>query len=472
MLKEHDTVFRQLLLAADLVVISAAFFVSYFLRTQFLFLGTSLYSLDAYLGLLPLILVFWAGSLYSIGGYRHFRGRNFGDIFADVLKAVPAALLLFTALAYLLKFHFISRTFIMLVFVLSVVFIALERAAVLAFLQAIRRKGYNYRYMLIIGTGQRAQSLIRSVQEHPEWGFRIVGLIDDEEELVGKEILGNKILGKLIDIPKILEQHIIDEVVFIVPRSWLGKIENTILYCEQVGKRVSLGLDFFTLQFAKAIQSSIQDFPLLMFQSTSDKFLQLAIKRFLDFVLSSVALLLLWPVFIIVAILIKTTSPGPIFFRQTRSSLNGRAFTLYKFRTMVVDAESQLESLRDKNEMKGPAFKMADDPRIFPLGKALRKWSIDELPQLWNIFRGDMSFVGPRPPIPAEVEKYQPWQRRRLSMRPGLTCIWQVKGRSQIVDFDEWMRLDLEYIDNWSLELDLKLFFKTIPIVIFAIGAK
>jgi len=187
---------------------------------------------------------------------------------------------------------------------------------------------------------------------------------------------------------------------------------------------------------------------------------------------SSAVLIFLSPLFLAIAIAIKATSKGPVFFRQERCSLNGRKFTLYKFRTMDSDAELKQGELLERNEMKGPVFKIEDDPRITSVGKVLRKFSLDEFPQLWNVFEGDMSLVGPRPPIPAEVEKYESWHRRRLSMRPGITCLWQVGGRNKITDFDEWTKLDLEYIDKWSLWLDFKILFKTIPVVALGIGAK
>jgi len=183
-------------------------------------------------------------------------------------------------------------------------------------------------------------------------------------------------------------------------------------------------------------------------------------------------LFLLAPIFALVALVIKITSEGPVIFRQTRVGLNGRLFELYKFRSMRVDSEDQLEVLREQNEMEGPVFKIKDDPRVTPLGRFLRRHSLDELPQLWNVLRGDMSLVGPRPPIPGEVSMYERRDRRRLSMRPGLTCTWQVSGRNEIRDFDSWVRLDLEYIDNWSLSRDILLLLRTIPVVLFGYGAR
>jgi exopolysaccharide biosynthesis polyprenyl glycosylphosphotransferase len=195
-------------------------------------------------------------------------------------------------------------------------------------------------------------------------------------------------------------------------------------------------------------------------------------KRLCDLVLSGIGLVLISPIYFGVALAIKLSSKGTVHFRQERVGLNGRTFNLYKFRTMHQDAEAQLKSLLAHNEMSGPAFKMENDPRIRPVGKFLRKYSLDELPQLWNVFCGDMSLVGPRPPLVTEVKQYDDWHKRRLSMRPGITCLWQVSGRNKITSFDEWARLDLKYIDEWSLSLDFKILMRTVPAVLSASGAK
>jgi exopolysaccharide biosynthesis polyprenyl glycosylphosphotransferase len=211
---------------------------------------------------------------------------------------------------------------------------------------------------------------------------------------------------------------------------------------------------------------------LLTFESTTAKLEHLFIKRLFDFVGSGIGLVILSPLFLVVSVLIKATSAGPVFFKQERCTLYGRKFIFYKFRTMIADAESRLKDILKYNEMNGPVFKMTNDPRVTVIGKWLRKFSIDELPQLWNVLKGDMSLVGPRPPLPEEVKQYDIWQRRKLSMRPGITCLWQTSGRSRIADFRDWIKLDLEYIDKWSLGLDFKILFKTIPVVLFGIGAK
>ncbi|MBI3307415.1 MAG: sugar transferase [Candidatus Omnitrophica bacterium] len=477
MLKEYDVIFRQLMIALDLAIVAFAFFIAHDLRNR---LGVyspidglqHIYPIEMYLNLLPLMLILWWAALVILGTYRPLRGRSIWGVVGDILKAGLVVMLFFGGSAYLLKLHYLSRSYIALIIFLSILFLSAERLMLIQFLQYIRRKGYNYRHVLIVGTGRRAQNLIDLLHDHSEWGLRIVGLVDVDPHLVGKVIKGHKVLGVLSDVPELFEHTVIDEVVFIVPRSLLGKIEEAILFCEQVGKRVSIAMDLFSVNFAKAKESSLHGFPLLMFQSTSDKLWELMIKIVLDYIIAAVAVILLTPFFIIVAILIQWSSPGPILFKQQRCGLNGRRFMVYKFRTMIPDAEAKLESFRTHNEMTGPVFKMTNDPRLIRFGRWMRKFSIDELPQLFNILRGEMSIVGPRPPIPSEVKKYEPWQRRRLSMRPGLTCIWQIKGRNKLVNFNEWMKLDLEYIDHWSLWLDLKIFLRTIPVVLFGIGAK
>jgi exopolysaccharide biosynthesis polyprenyl glycosylphosphotransferase len=324
---------------------------------------------------------------------------------------------------------------------------------------------------LIIGTGKRSQRFIDLVKSNAR-ERKIIGLVDDDRSKIGENVKGYKILGGLNDVPDILHKNVVDEVVFIVPRSWLGKVEGIIHSCETEGLKVSIAVDVFSPRISRLSQGDVGGFPMLTYESAPSPKFPLHVKRLIDIVVSGTALLCLLPVFAAVAVAVKATSKGPLFFRQQRCGRNGRRFLLYKFRTMVHDAESRLVELKKHNEMKGPAFKMENDPRVTPLGRFLRKSSLDELPQLWNILRGEMSLVGPRPPIPAEVNEYDSWHRRRLSMRPGLTCIWQVSGRNRITDFDEWMRLDLQYIDRWSLWLDLKIILKTIPVVLFGVGAK
>jgi exopolysaccharide biosynthesis polyprenyl glycosylphosphotransferase len=263
----------------------------------------------------------------------------------------------------------------------------------------------------------------------------------------------------------VLRNHVVDEAIFAVSKETLARLEEVFLMCEEEGVKTRVMLNFFPHVTSKVHLEALHDVPLLTFTTTPQNEYLLFIKNVLDVSMAALGIVLLSPVLLTVALLVRLTSKGPVIFRQTRCGLGGRKFVLYKFRSMIEDAEESRQQLEHLNLMSGPVFKARNDPRVIPIGRFLRKFSIDELPQLYNILRGDMSFVGPRPPIPQEVEKYERWQRRRLRMKPGLTCLWQVSGRNQI-DFDEWMRMDLLYIDNWSLLLDFKIFLKTIPIVL------
>ena len=352
----------------------------------------------------------------------------------------------------------------------SLTLLLLEKIAVFSIMHHVRRRGFNYRRLLVVGTGSRAANFIKKIQSHPEWGLQILGAIDDEPDREfekGKDI---KIIGPLKDLSKILRRHAVDEVVFVVPRLRLNHIEDAVYACEIVGIKATIAADLFDSKIARSRLECIDDIPLITFETTVAKEWQLFIKRAMDIVISGLSIILLTPLFFIVAILIKLTSRGPALFKQERSGLNGRKFVLYKFRTMYKGADKKLSELKTLNEMEGPVFKIKKDPRIMPIGRILRKFSIDELPQLFNVFAGHMSLIGSRPPIPKEVAQYESWQRRRLSMRPGITCLWQTSGRNKI-DFNEWIKLDLEYLDKWSLWLDFKILVKTIPVVLFGIGA-
>jgi exopolysaccharide biosynthesis polyprenyl glycosylphosphotransferase len=281
---------------------------------------------------------------------------------------------------------------------------------------------------------------------------------------------GTSVIGMLENLPEILKGYSVDEVVFVVPRSKLDLIERSLYVCETQGVRATLSIDFFELKLAKAHPTELEGIPLITFETTVAEEWQLFVKRAFDIIASGAGIIVLSPLLLIVAILVKITSPGPIFFMQKRIGLNGRRFILYKFRSMYKGAHKKQSDVASMNIMQGPVFKVINDPRITPLGKLLRRSSIDELPQLINVFIGHMSLVGPRALPAYEVAKLEPWQRRRLSMRPGITCLWQISGRSSL-SFDEWMKLDLQYIDQWSLTLDFKILLKTIPAVLFARGA-
>ena len=468
MLKQHATFYRRAVITMDAGIAGVCFFLAYYWGRPLIKLAP----LDVYLWILPVVMVLWSALLYFSGMYSSFRLKSMGEIILIIVRAGFLGFLIFGSISFLFKVTYVSRSFVMFIFVFTAYCISFEKIVMVLVFRHLRRRGLNFRNLLVVGTGSRAQRFITEVELHRELGLKIVGLADDEHEGRPKEVLGHPVIGLISDIPKIIKERAVDIVVFVVPRSWLGRIEEAIFFCETVGVSASVAVDLFDLQFSTGKESHLFGFPLLTFERTTHKLSDLFLKRIIDLVFSAVALVLLSPAFVVIAGLIQATSPGPVFFRQKRCGLNGRLFTLYKFRTMVADAEARLEKLRQYNEMDGPAFKMAKDPRVTPVGKFLRKFSLDEFPQLWNVFKGEMSLVGPRPPLPQEVAQYDHWQRRRLSMRPGITCLWQISGRNNIKDFNKWMKLDLEYIDHWSLWRDWVILFKTIPVVLIARGAK
>ena len=415
-------------------------------------------------------LVWWG--LYHVNRiYQDYRTRSFKHLAWSLFVTSIWASFVCGSAVFFFKFDMASRLFFLIYSATAYVLIIFERAIIFFFLDRVHAKGYHQENLLIVGTGERAREFIRMVKKHSSWGLYIVGLIDDDPALFGKKIEGYRVLGRIQDIAFIVNRLVIDRVIFVIPRLWLDRIEDAILECEKVGVSTSISLDLYNLHIAKARQTDFNGFPLLEFHTFYAREWQLFIKRLIDIVVSSIALIFFSPLMIVVASIIRFTSKGPVLFRQTRIGLNGRKFILYKFRSMVADAESLKSKLDEKNEMSGPVFKIKHDPRITPFGHILRKTSIDELPQFINVLKGDMSIVGPRPPLISEVEHYQVWQRRRLSLKPGITCIWQVSGRNKI-GFEEWMKMDLEYIDHWSLGLDIRLILRTFWVVVTGYGAQ
>jgi exopolysaccharide biosynthesis polyprenyl glycosylphosphotransferase len=482
MIKEYEAFLKKMMILADALVLTGSFILAYFVRKNIysiygldlfpsrVVMGT-IYPLDKYLWLLLIVLPVWYGLLSFQGLYDSFRTKRFTEIVWIVTKAGFLATLITGTLIFIFKLTYVSRIFVVLFSGISVSLLTLEKIILIQGFKNARLGENSYKHLLVVGTGKRAEKFVKMVKGHPEWGIKIVGIIDDEPEKIGMDVSNIKVIGLLKDIPNILHEKIVDEVVFVIPRSWLSRVEESILSCEREGIKVSVAVDLFNFKIGKLQATDLGGIPLMRLETTLGSPWQLFIKTASDTVVSLAALVLLAPVLILATIAIKLSSPGPIFFKQERNGMNGRKFTLLKFRSMLVGAEEMQDELLALNEMDGPVFKIKNDPRITKVGRFLRKTSLDELPQLINVLKGDMSLVGPRPPIPGEVTNYETWQRRRLSMRPGVTCFWQISGRNKI-SFEEWMKLDLEYIDNWSLCLDFKILLKTIPVVLFGTGAR
>jgi exopolysaccharide biosynthesis polyprenyl glycosylphosphotransferase len=481
MLRQQARLVARFVYLVDLALTSAAFFIAFFLRDNLLPLlfperfPTGLYPLLEYLKIFPVVLIIWSLLLFSHHSYHSHRTTPLREEMLTTLRIVAFGTALLATIAYLVPLRQLSRSWFVLFVVLAATLLLSEKLALRMLARYVRSRGLNYRTVVIVGTGKRATDVARLVEQHKYWGYKVIGFVSDGHRL-NNGWAKHPLLGTLADLPRILERgiegqsHAIDEIVFAVTRRKLDSLEPVFLMCEELGIRTRVVMNFFPNRVARIELEELENVPFLTFTTTPSNESQLAAKRALDIALSLLLLALTLPVLAVVSVAIRITSSGSVLFKQERIGLNGRIFTLYKFRTMIEDAQARRAEVEHLNEMTGPVFKSKDDPRITAVGRLLRRFSFDEVPQLWNVLKGDMSLVGPRPPIPEEVWRYERWQRRRLSMKPGLTCLWQVSGRNQL-DFDRWMELDLQYIDNWSPSLDLKILLRTIPAVLSGRGA-
>jgi exopolysaccharide biosynthesis polyprenyl glycosylphosphotransferase len=502
MLKENWRFIARLERAGDLFIIVASFFLAYFLRVSAGQLGGAIGLDQAFTGavLAPLkdyfIVLFIAlfGYLVTLSWMGAYGSMRMSSPFRLIqLSFISSGVVFFTlsSALFLLKID-LSRSFILLFCTQVAFFLCIERFFVLKFLRFWRKRGKNFRNVLICGIGSQALKLVKEITARPELGIRIRGFVDLREpvthhdrERILEEIrdfrkqvrrfpgrLSNRVLLGSAAGENALKRYAVDEVIFTDVIEVMPAVRELVCSCAEEGVRTTIAADLFSIGLVKSGMSYFGGTPLIHFHTPPGDQWELSVKRWVDIVVSAILLVVLSPLYLIIALAIVLASPGPIFFRQRRVGLNGRIFFLYKFRSMVVGAERELAALKAHNEMSGPVFKIQHDPRVTPFGRLLRRFSLDELPQLWNVLKGDMSLVGPRPPIPGEVSLYERRDRRRLSMRPGLTCTWQVSGRNNISSFEEWVRLDLEYIDNWSLGRDLLLMLRTIPAVFFGHGAR
>jgi exopolysaccharide biosynthesis polyprenyl glycosylphosphotransferase len=447
---------------SDALLIAAVFWLSHAFREELAFRYPPHFSLIApfryYKWLYLIILPLFPFLLDLNGFYTRPHGYRRQLTLWILVKSVSICTLIVIAATYFLGLTAGSRGVITLFAAFSVVALFAKDLVFQAYMQANARRGRITRPIILVGSEERNAEFEKTLEEHPEWNFRVVAKLDPSRHSLQR-------------LPEMLHSQAISCVIFNVAQTYFSEVEKAILACEVEGIEAWLVADFVKTSIARATIDEFHGKPVLVFRTTPEVSWQLVCKRLIDIVGSAVGLTILGPLVMLpAAIATKLTSPGPIFFRQKRSGLHGRLFTMYKFRSMVTNAEMLRAELEAYNEMSGPVFKMKDDPRITPVGRFLRKTSVDEFPQLWNVLLGDMSLVGPRPPIPGEVQHYDPWHRRRLSMKPGLTCLWQISGRNKI-GFEQWMKLDLQYIDNWSLWLDLTILLRTIPVVVSGFGA-
>lgn len=398
-----------------------------------------------------------------------YRSRPYSIVIFNCLGLAFFGGSLLAVILFAFKIRVIDVSLLAFFVVVNTVFTFFVKVLIYSSMKRFRRKGLNTRAVVIIGD-RSAIHLIRQMMKLKEWGYKIYAIVGDVSHF--KEFVDAlPILSpNNIDINKLIAEKTIDELIYCVEKPDVGEMQTLMFSCGEVGVIFRMYSPFFNMLANKMHVHYFNTTALLTFSNTPQDYMALRTKRIIDLVSSFFAIVLLSPVFVVIAVVVKLTSKGPVFFKQKRVGLRGRKFWVYKFRTMVVNAEELRDDLKEKNEMDGPVFKITNDPRITGIGRVLRKTSLDELPQFFNVFLGHMSIVGPRPPIPQEVKEYERWQLRRLSMKPGITCIWQISPSRNDISFEDWMKMDLEYIDNWSLKLDFVIILKTIRTMLRADG--
>ena len=499
MIKAESELALKLHRILDILLTVAAFIWAYFIKKYFLpepFRG--LIESPNYYIVLLMIIIIWFILCEQFGLYTSYVKISFAKIFSDMVKAVSVGMVLMVLLMFAFKLDDVSRLLMSLFFLLNIGALTISKRIIYNKYVKEPTSEYKLHNVLIVGSKERARDVICAIGANKDPGtgsrekscpsievetsgfpgYKIMGCIDLDEKEIGKEVInGFKVIDTIKNLDKILLENPVDELFIAMPLNLIKHVEDHVAFAGKIGVPVRVIPDWQIKDLI--VNPAISFFELEIFSGLATIVLsavppdreKLFIKYGIDYIFVAIALILLLPLFLLVSFAIKISSRGPVFYKQERGGLNGRKFMVYKFRSMVANAEAQQKGLEDFNETEGPVFKIKKDPRIVPyVGTFLRRTFIDEIPQLINILKGEMSLIGPRPPIPAEVEKYEIWQRRRLSMKPGITCLWQISANRHDMSFDEWMNLDLNYIDNWSPMLDVKIFYSTLKVMLLGTG--
>jgi exopolysaccharide biosynthesis polyprenyl glycosylphosphotransferase len=460
---------------ADIILINLAFAVAYWLRYDLQwFAAVDEAYFVPYEAFIPVSLALTAVLLgiYKLSGvYDIPRGASWFDEVYRVLNSTATGIIVMVfVIVFLFRPFLYSRLIFFYAGVLITIFLAVARIGKRMVRNQLRAKGLGVDRLLIAGAGEIGRTVMRNIVAHPTLGYHIVGFVDDDPDKGSTDIGRFQALGSTNNIPRLVKELAIDEVIITLPWMYHRKIVSIIAQCERQQVRVRIVPDIFQMTLSHLDVEDLGGVPMIGVKEISIGSSELLLKRVMDVVISSISIILFLPLFILIGTAIKLDSSGPIFFRQIRVGKGERLFACFKFRSMHIDAEEQKEKLADRNEANGVFFKIRNDPRTTKVGRMLRRTSLDELPQLFNVLMGHMSLVGPRPAPPAEVQRYLPWHKRRLEVAPGITGLWQVSGRSELT-FDEMVLLDLYYIENWSPLLDVQIMLRTVPTVITGEGA-
>ncbi|WP_088188393.1 sugar transferase [Desulfosporosinus sp. FKA] len=462
MLREHGAILDDISQFVDLVILGLGFYSSVELYRYKHDLAGRVW--DQYFLIFLVYIFCW---IISANVYRIYQSRRFMTTFFEAKQLIKAHLLTFAitiALVTLYEPTLIHNRFVFYFEAMALCLTLGFHLMVRLVLQAWRAVGRNIRYVLILGSGAAAHTYLQKVNSNPQLGYKIVGYLAPERN--GLEV---PYLGDYSNLEAVISTKIVDITVITAPLSD-ERVKVCVDLLSEMGKTVTVLLDDLVAKVTRSRPVDFDGLAMVAYDGSPRRPWHELAKRIFDIVLTGTGLIVISPILLIIASAIKLTSEGSVIFAQDRVGVNGRMFKMYKFRSMVVNAEELKAKLAHLNEMSGPVFKITNDPRVTAVGRFLRKTSLDELPQLWNVLIGDMSLVGPRPPLPNEVNMYDPKHRKRLAVKPGITCIWQISGRNE-VDFEEWMAMDAEYVERWSLWMDIEILAKTVPVVLMRKGA-
>jgi len=467
MIKENERTSQSMFRIFIIFLTIITFFASLLIAQ--LFVDSQIKYSSEYLALLFLLLPVWFIGLSKTALLQIYSVNHYPKLFIQSIKFIIIAVGILFGFVNLLSFNTISKDFIFIFGILNHLAICISYVAANQYYMNRRKKGINLKNIIIIAD-EESEDFIQDIINQRELGFNITMIVSDSLKLYEKFGSGIRVVKKTMSLSCLIKSQIVDEVLYCKSNFNTNELQHIMDACKEVGIVFRLNSQFIN---ATSTPNEIHHFnstPFITYHNKPSNEYALSWKYVFDFAFSFMVILLWMPVFIVIGIMIKITSKGPMVFKQKRVGLHGREFYIYKFRTMMVDAEKMQAAIMHQNEANGPVFKIKNDPRITRIGKFLRKTSLDELPQFFNVLNGDMSLVGPRPPIMNEVNQYKAWQLRRLSMRPGITCTWQIMPQRNKISFEDWMRLDLQYIDNWSLQKDFLLTFKTIRAVLMGSG--
>jgi exopolysaccharide biosynthesis polyprenyl glycosylphosphotransferase len=461
-----------LMLLFDAVIINLSFVVAYYIRFEWMVtrVPESIPTISRFYGVIFFATLLWLALFELLGLYNKKDITSAADEASSIIGATIIGTLMLLSLLFLYRGFWFSRGVLLYALLISSTFMILVRYIMNSIQRELYRRGMGVRRTLIIGAGDIGQALAQKMINEKEIGYKAVGFLDDDPDKKGKTILGVPVFDLTVNIKNQIRQLNINEVIVSTGRLNPQKVLDIIMECESEGVEFKLVPGILELIASRISTDEIGGVPLLTIKEIGLQGVNALLKRCVDIMISLAALIILLPALLIVIIAIKLESKGPIFFTQKRVGKDGKLFNLYKFRSMVIGAEEMHQRVVAQTGGDILRFKAKDDPRITRLGKIIRKLSIDELPQLINVLIGNMSLVGPRPPVPIEVDRYTPWHKKRLRVRPGLTGLWQVSGRSEL-PFEDMVRLDIYYIENWSLWMDFRIMLRTIPTVIFGSGA-